>query len=121
MARAFNLLLLAAFAVLVGCGKVYNSSSSDFARYGSGVPGSANFIAARVVMSGQCFSCHSNWATLNEAGYVSAGLVTSRDLSGSKIYTRLRGNSLNSTGNMPPNGLLTTQEVDAISIWISGM
>lgn len=52
MARAFNLLLLAAFAVLVGCGKVYNSLFSDFVCYGSGVFGSANFIVAWVVMSG---------------------------------------------------------------------
>ncbi|MBX9766064.1 MAG: cytochrome c [Bdellovibrionales bacterium] len=119
--RAFGLLCFTVCTLFFGCGKVYNSSSSDFARYGSGVAGSANFVAARAVMSNQCFTCHSNWAALDEAGFVAASLVVSRDLSGSKVYARLRGNSVNGTGNMPPAGILSTQEVEAFSTWISGM
>jgi uncharacterized membrane protein len=117
-----NPIILAITVILTGsCGKVYNSSSADQAKYGSAVLGSANFLAARAVMASQCFSCHSNWANFDEAAFVSGGFVVPQSLPGSKLYTRIRGNSVNSTGNMPPSGVLTSQQVDTFSTWISGM
>lgn len=104
-----------------GCGKVYNSSSSDLAIYGTGVSGSVNFLNARATMVKRCFSCHANWAGWDEATYVTNSFVTARNLSNSKLYTRIRGNEVNSTGNMPPTGILTTAEVESFSTWILGM
>jgi uncharacterized membrane protein len=116
-----SLIFIGAIVLSGGCGKVYNSSSSDLARYGTGVAGSGNFLTARTVMTSQCFTCHSNWAGFDESAFIAGGLVVARSLSGSKLYTRLRGNNISPTGNMPPTGILTSQEVDAFSVWISGM
>lgn len=110
-----------AMGSLNSCGKIYNSSSYDKERYGANVTGSLNFLAARAVLVGQCFLCHSNWATLDESGFVSGQLVVARDLSGSKLYTRIRGNEITSAGNMPPTGVLTSRDIESISNWIGGM
>ena len=119
--RTDVVVVLLGFLAIGGCGKVYNSSSSDLARYGTGVSGSLNFLDARATMVNRCFSCHSNWAGWDEAAYVANSFVTARSLLNSKLYTRIRGNEVNSTGNMPPTGVLTAQEVETFSTWILGM
>lgn len=107
---------------LLGCGEVNNSSSLDADIYGANVTGSAAFLAARYVLSSQCFRCHGSWASYNESQFVSNGLVVARNASSSSLYTSIRGNDTGIAGNMPVGATnLTSEEISTIKSWISAM
>lgn len=119
--QTFLLGIALANVLLTGCGNPYNSSYSDALKYGSGVTGSANFIAARTVMVNHCFTCHAQWAGWNEAAFLSGGIIATRDLTNSLLYSKIRGNEVNSAGNMPPSESLSVEDLLAIRAWISNM
>jgi hypothetical protein len=120
LSRGYVSALAATFLLSLGCGKVSTSSSSDALIYGSGVTGSANFLAARVVMSQKCFQCH-DWVSYSEADYASQALVTRNAAVNSRLYKKIKGNDSGVTGNMPPSGLLTDSDLIKIKVWIDTM
>lgn len=118
---SFSSLLLAC-VLLQGCGKVNNSSSMDKDIYGSEITGSAAFLAARVVLANQCFSCHSAWSAYTETDYVSSGRVVAGNPNSSTLYTSIKGNDSGTTGTMPANGsTLSSGELLLIKSWIQAM
>lgn len=111
--------------MLSGCGQDYNSNYGDYGQYSpvegidSSTPEGARLLAAYKVMQTKCFQCHQ-WSTYKtSAQWVSTGLVTAGNSSGSEIYTILKNNG----GNMPPDPIaqLTGEEVDSIKAWIDGL
>jgi hypothetical protein len=107
---------------LVSC-QVYNSASRDKLIYGSSVDPNSNFGKATQIIAAKCLSCHAVYGTYTtEAAWISAGLVTSRSLAGSKVYYRLTGANLGvGTENMPVNSTLTSGELSDIRAWILNM
>ncbi|MEN0058040.1 MAG: hypothetical protein AAGB31_04345 [Bdellovibrio sp.] len=115
-------IMMVALMVGVGaCSEVRNSSALDADLYGSDVTGSAAFMSARVVMVNQCFRCHGEWASYNEADFVTQGLVVAGSPSGSVLYQSLKGNDSGVTGTMPEGGNLSSDEMMTIKSWIAGM
>lgn len=122
MKKYFSVLFVCIFVFLLGCGKVRNSSSQDAAIYGASVSGSATFLQARTVMASQCFSCHSNWSSFSENQFLTSSLVRAGNLSGSSLYTRIRGNDTGQTGDMPQsNPNLSSDDLNSIKQWIQGI
>jgi mono/diheme cytochrome c family protein len=111
-------LIIFSALVLVSCGRPWNSNFSDELRFGGDVTGSDSFLEARQVMSNRCFGCHGEWAALDEAAFEAQGYVTGGDLPNSLLYTRIRGNTVQGGGNMPPSETLSASEVDSIRSWI---
>lgn len=107
----------------LGCGKVYNSSSYDATIYGS-ADGSAEFLAAQVIITSKCANCHTRpshqaWAGMTEAEFISSGYIKAQDLAGSSLYTKILGNRTSIQGNMPTVGTpLTSAELDTMEAWI---
>ncbi len=112
-----------AVVLLVGCGKVRNSSTNDPNVYGSGVTGSASFLSARGVLAINCMSCHANWSSYSEQDYRNKFLVVQGDPVNSLIYYRIRGNDVGIPGDMPDGGRpnLSTEDMKKIKDWIATM
>ncbi len=106
------------FFFLCSCGRPYNSSYSDASKYGSNGTGTAEFLAAREVVSNRCLSCHAEWSSYTEALFVSQNYVVGGSLSNSILYTKIRGNDVGSSGNMPPSENLSAEEIGKIRTWI---
>jgi uncharacterized membrane protein len=110
----------------LACGKVYNSSSYDASTYGS-ASGSAKFLAAKQIITASCANCHTRashqaWAGMSEQEFITQGLVTVGNLSGSTLYTKILGNRTTTAGNMPDGGTpLTSSEITTIEDWILGI
>jgi len=115
----FKLFCLSILSLLiVNCGKVKNSSSSD----GGSVVGTAEFVSAREIIASKCLSCHSAWSSYSSDDYVKKGLVFKGSPANSSLYTRIRGNDVGVAGDMPtgqPNLSLT--EIKEIKAWISSL
>lgn len=105
----------------IGCGKPYNSSSSDAEKYGVTAVGTTNFQTMMKVVTNKCVSCHQAYGNYGEAEFVSNGLVVARSLSGSKLYYKIRGNKTAVAGNMPPSESLSTEEINTFETWIMGI
>jgi mono/diheme cytochrome c family protein len=124
--RAFCLvlrggILVFALASLLGCGKSYNSSSTDRSLYGTTNSGGAQFKAAFVVLAKNCIGCHthSHWASFNEGDFIASGDIISNDPVRSPIYFRLTDNDSGIAGNMPLGGpAMTAEEISAIKNWV---
>ncbi|NJL24554.1 MAG: hypothetical protein HC902_04885 [Calothrix sp. SM1_5_4] len=100
------------------CMQTENTSSLDADLY-SDVGGSAEFVAARNVISQSCANCH-NYHTQTEAELVAAGLVVRGSPETSKLYYRLAGSSgASGPKNMPTGSSLPQSSLDAISTWIA--
>jgi uncharacterized membrane protein len=104
----------------LGCGKVTTSSSNDKLIYGGSVTGNSNFLAARAVLSQNCFQCH-DWAAYSEADFTGQALVIQNASVNSRLYQKIKGNDSGVTGNMPPSGSLTDTDVLKIKTWIDTM
>jgi hypothetical protein len=113
--------LVFSILVLTACGRVYNSNFADDLRFGGNVTGSADFFQARSVMATRCFICHSEWATFNETDFEPNFLVDGGNLADSILYTRIRGNVVESGGDMPPSETLSSEEINKIKTWIMGL
>ncbi|WP_413581179.1 hypothetical protein [Bdellovibrio sp. HCB288] len=110
----------------LSCGQSYNSSYYDADIYGEGGGGTPAFQAAQAILRTECATCHTqashqSWGNISEAQFIALGLVSPGNLSGSQIYTKLRGNSVNSTGNMPPSYSLSNSQIQTIETWILGI
>lgn len=107
----------------LACGKVYNSSTYDASTYGT-ADGTAQFLAAKAIINTSCASCHTRpsheaWAGMDEAAFVSQGLIKGGSLENSVLYTKIQGNRTAIPGNMPDGGtLLTSAELDTLEAWI---
>tara|TARA_B110001454_G_scaffold64823_1_gene62956 strand:- start:1143 stop:1562 length:420 start_codon:yes stop_codon:yes gene_type:complete len=114
----FFILCLSISSILLSCGKVKNSSSSD----GDSAVGTAEFVSARDIIGSKCLSCHSTWAAYSSDDFVKKGLVFKGSPANSTLYTRIRGNDVGVAGDMPtgqPN--LSTSEIKEIKTWISSL
>ncbi|WP_413587252.1 hypothetical protein [Bdellovibrio sp. HCB274] len=110
----------------LSCGQSYNSSYYDADIYGEGGGGTPQFQAAQAILRTECATCHTqashqSWGNISEAQFISLGLVSPGSLSGSLLYTKLRNNSVNSTGNMPQAYALSTTQIQTIETWILGI
>lgn len=105
---------------LSSCGKVNTSSSNDKTLYGSSTVTTSNFTAAKAVLSQNCFQCH-DWATYAESDFSAQALVIPDSAVSSRLYQKLKGNDSGTTGNMPPSGALTSDDLIKIRTWINGM
>lgn len=107
----------------LACGKVYNSSSYDASIYGT-ADGTAQFLAAKAIITASCANCHTRsshqaWAGMDESTFVTQGLIVGGSLVNSSLYTKIQGNRTAIPGNMPDGGtLLTSSELDTIEAWI---
>ena len=113
--------MIAILIFLSACTKPYNSSYSDKMKYGANLTGSSAFFSARDVMISRCFTCHSEWALLNEDEFESTGLVTGGDPNVSPLYIKISGNDSGIQGDMPPSDSLSADEIQRIKSWIIGM
>lgn len=112
-------LFLVSLSVLVlSCGRVKNSSSSD----SSAFVGTAEFVSAMEIVSVKCMTCHPNWTGYTAADFIKKGLVFKGSPANSMLYARIRGNDLGQAGDMPPGQPnLTITELRAIKDWINSM
>lgn len=110
-------LAFSAFFIL-SCGKVKNSSSSD----GGSTVGTAEFVEAQGVISSKCLSCHSNWSSYTADDFVANGLVFKGSPANSTLYSRIRGNDVGTTGDMPSGQpSISRTELMSIKTWISSL
>lgn len=115
-------LLLVALLVLPACKlQTENSSVNDEDIYGSTITGTAQYLAARSVLSKKCAGCHS-YSGMTEAELVNAGLVVAGSPAASRIYYRIAG----STGgggpkNMPVGSTLSSTDLNTILVWIQNL
>jgi mono/diheme cytochrome c family protein len=107
----------------LACGKIYNSSSYDSTIYGTAT-GSAQFLAAKTIITQNCASCHTRpsheaWAGMDEAAFKTARLIEPGSLINSQLYTKILGNRTTTPGNMPDGGTpLSSAQLDTIEDWI---
>lgn len=128
-ALALKTLTIASLWVLLGCGKVYNSSSFDSRIFGNGGggDGTPQFNAAKKVINQRCANCHTRsshlaWTGMSEADFVAEGLVTPGSLEGSPLYTKIYGNRTAISGNMPQSASpLSSDELMSLENWISAI
>ena len=105
----------------VGCGKSYNSSSTDRSVYGTTNAGGGEFKAAFPILAKNCIGCHAHahWANYNEGDFITSGDIVGNDPSRSPIFYRLTDNDSGVTGNMPLGGpAMTADEILAIKNWV---
>ncbi len=106
-------------SLLTACLQTENSSSQDdsFAN----VEGSAEFLAAKAVLTQNCASCHT-YHTRTEQELIDLGLVIAGSAETSELYGRLQ-NSSGSLGpkDMPENNSISVEDVETIKIWIDGI
>lgn len=98
-----------------------NSNSMDSEMYGD-AGGSAEFLAARTIISQSCNGCHA-YHTLTEAQLKSAGLIVGGDAANSKIFYRLAGSAgTQGPKDMPQSGAaLSRDDLDVIEAWIASV
>ena len=115
------LFLIITSVIVISCGKVKNSSSSDAASAAS-AGGTEEFVSAKQVISDKCLSCHSAWTSYSETDYISKKLVTKKSPSNSTLYTRIRGNDAGVAGDMPEGqSNLSQTDMTTIKTWISSI
>lgn len=121
--QAIALIALLAFS---GCGAFFqtlNSGADDDLKYGSDegflAGSSPGFKDARNVILNNCTSCHTDFAMYTEDQWEETGKVVPGSTDSSVLYTRLRGAT--TSGDMPPEGALAVQEIQAIENWILNM
>lgn len=114
--RALSLLVL--LFGFTGCFQTENSNTLDADTYGN-AEGTAEFLAARAIMTQNCAgTCHA-YHTQSEADLKLQGLFVAGSPTTSKLYYRLTG----STGgpgpkDMPQTGPLQSSDVETIRTWI---
>jgi len=118
-------LFFAAFGA--ACGdtlQTLNSSAGDDVLFGSDdallVGASTGFGPARRVILGQCAGCHPNFGTYTESAWQSEGYVLAGAPDSSSVYFRLRGSG-SPSANMPPNGTLSSADIQAVRSWIQNL
>lgn len=85
--------------------------------------GTTRYREAARVLRRYCINCHS-FAGFSEAALLTTrapnGLlyVQARSLENSYIYTKIRGNMTSTTGNMPPTGSVSANDLAKIADWI---
>lgn len=106
--------------LLSSCFQTENSSSLDADMYGN-ADGTAEFLAARTIMSNNCAgTCHA-YHTQSETQLKAAGLFVAGSPENSKLYCRLAGSStcsISGSKNMPQGGALNSTDVAVIKTWI---
>ncbi|WP_413578300.1 hypothetical protein ACLVWU_07135 [Bdellovibrio sp. HCB290] len=110
----------------LSCGQSYNSSYYDADIYGEGGGGTPEFQAAQAILRTECATCHAqashqSWGNISEAQFISLGLVSPGNLSGSQLYTKIRNNTTGIVGNMPQSSTLSTAQIQTIETWILGI
>lgn len=100
----------------LGCMKVMNSSSGDYALENA----SLSFLNAYGVMQAKCFSCHQEFNTTQDV-LISKGWVVRGDALNSPMYNRLEGSDGPGVKNMPQTGSLTSSDREIIKNWINGL
>jgi uncharacterized membrane protein len=121
-----------ALILLVGCGQIntLNSVSSDRGRYS--LDGSANFLAAKEILSAKCESCHPGlveqsedwWATDSVFDMATGNitLVVPGNAEGSALFKSLQLNGVaGSRADMPLGGTMTSAEVQVFRDWINSL
>lgn len=111
--------ILCLSALTQGCLQTENSNSGDGDAYGE-ISGSPQFIAARAIFTANCTPCHS-YNAQTEDELIASGLLVPGDSNNSPIYNRLRNSSGPGNKNMPPSGPLSTENLTAISTWVTGV
>lgn len=114
-----SLVLILGVCLLVGCGKVKNSSSSDAAQFGFTNQGGSAFKNAFPVLAKHCLSCHS-WSQWNESDFLTEGYIIANSPAQSMIYYRIKNNdSGTNSGDMPSNSdSLSSSELALIKTWV---
>lgn len=113
------LILLLGASLLIACGKVKNSSSSDAAQFGFTNQGGAAFKNAFPILAKHCLACHS-WSQWNESDFLTEGYIIANSPAQSMIYYRIKNNdSGTNSGDMPSNSdSLSTSELSLIKTWV---
>ncbi|QDK38356.1 cytochrome c [Bdellovibrio sp. NC01] len=76
-------------------------------------------VAAKAVVDTNCTSCHSNLVNLTLSKAISSGWVVKGSLSGSKLYSALKGAGVSGGRNdMPQGGQLSAADRQKIADWI---
>jgi hypothetical protein len=119
---------------ITSCLQVYNSSTSDEARFGGGTvgdgtPAGDRFAAAYTIIKDECFGCHP--ATLakynTQQAWIDNGYVVAGDPLGSTVYQSIRGSDATSCNdsrgcqNMPQDDALSADAILTIKDWIQQM
>lgn len=102
---------------------VYDPSLANEGKDG-GTTVNPKFAPVKALLDAKCVTCHqhsSNLRNMTETKALANDLVRAKNLAGSKLYTYLKGNSVNSSGNMPTDGTLSAAEVQAVADWINSI
>lgn len=103
---------------LASCFQTENSSSLDADTYTDDGSGTAEFRAAKLIMTQSCAGCHQ-YHTRTEAQLKTDGLMVAGNPEGSSLYHRLTGASGGAgPKNMPQGGSLSSSDVQTIRFWI---
>lgn len=114
MFRAF--LLITLLLASSSCMQTENSNSLDADTYSG--EGSAEFVAAKAVLSSLCKDCHV-YHTMTQDELINAGDIVPGSPESSKIYYRLSGSSGGpGPKNMPTNGSISNGDRALIKVWI---
>lgn len=120
LARALTLIAL--LMSVTAC-QTENSSASDAGRYGGDSSGSANFVAAKAVITANCTTggCHSNFAALSsEADWLASSFVVAGNAESSQVYYRIIGSAgAGGPKNMPQGGSLGAADLETIRNWVA--
>jgi len=108
-------------AVFSACGQDINTYSGDNAslKIDCTAPANANLcVAANGLLQAQCYSCHSPWLAYETSqDYIDAGLISSGNTAGSKIYQHVVNTP---GGDMPPSGTpLSAATYQSVIDWIN--
>lgn len=122
MTKSF-LLAISLIFFSAGCGNVLNSNSFDESLYGVEPNGSEDFLAARDILSSQCFACHGTWSAWTSEEFVANGEVVAGSAETSNLFRAIRGNgTIGSENDMPPGPTdLTPGEILVIRTWIESL
>ncbi|UXR63103.1 hypothetical protein EZJ49_08440 [Bdellovibrio bacteriovorus] len=89
-----------------------------------GAPENPKFAPVKSLLDAKCVTCHihsSNLKNMTETKAIANNWVRAKNLAGSKLYTYLKGNSVNSSGTMPTDGTLSAAELQAVEDWINSI
>ncbi|HMN69060.1 MAG TPA: hypothetical protein PKC28_11020 [Bdellovibrionales bacterium] len=114
--KARVLLALGFCLTLVSCLQTENSSVTDDSTFSG--EGTAEYRAAKAVMTENCAGCHA-YHTLSEAALIDQGLMIAGDPENSPLYFRLIGSAgPQGPKDMPQSGGMSEDRVATIRAWI---